>query len=75
MALLAKRLKVNHLGFCADLKCIFFLDSYSSDEDDSDVSDQQKVLHTTEQKPTSTLAFTLNTSKLRIAMFPKTKVR
>ena len=53
---------------------LFFLDSYSSDEDDSDVSDQQKILHTTEKKPTNTLAFTLNTSKLRIAMFPKTKV-
>ena len=50
------------------------LDSYSSEEDDSDVSDQQKILHTTEKKPTSTLALTLNTSKLRVAMFPKTKV-
>jgi hypothetical protein len=50
------------------------LDSYSSDEDDSDVSDQQKILHTTEKKPTSTLALTLNSSKLRIAMFSRSKV-
>ncbi|CAB4005705.1 autophagy-related 2 homolog B isoform X1 [Paramuricea clavata] len=49
-------------------------DSYSSDEDDSDVSDQQKILHTTEKKPTNTLALTLNSSKLRIAMFSRTKI-
>ncbi|XP_028410274.1 autophagy-related protein 2 homolog B-like [Dendronephthya gigantea] len=48
-------------------------DSYSSEEDDSDVSDQQKVIHTTEKKPSSSLALTLNSSKLRIAMFPRTK--
>ena len=52
----------------------FYVDSYSSEEEDSDVSDQQKILHTTEKKPSSSLALTLNSSKLRIAMFPRAKV-